>query len=206
LARELCRPATGRTLYILDEPTTGLHLADIQKLLAVLQRLTDAGNTVVVIEHNLDVLKCADWIIDLGPEGGSGGGQVLAVGSPEEVARIAAAPTGPFLAEALWPTPRPSLFGDAHEPTAEDVAPDHAGNATSVVAVTSAALRDWRLRLGMSQAEAARVAGVSRGLLAEAERGKRAGERTLTRIALALRDYEAHRTEPAEASIVAGVR
>jgi DNA-binding XRE family transcriptional regulator len=172
-------------------------------LLDVLQRLTNAGNTVVVIEHNLDVLKCADWVIDLGPEGGAGGGQVLAVGSPEEVARMAAAPTGPYLAEALWPTPRPSLFDDdAHAATtaeAEDAAPD----ATSGLALTSAALRDWRLRLGLSQAEAARVAGVSRGLLAEAERGKRAGERTLARIALALRDHEAHVGASATTSAVA---
>ena len=87
LSTELGKRATGRTLYILDEPTTGLHLDDINKLLRVLSRLTDAGNTVVVIEHNLDVIKCADWLIDLGPEGGDGGGRVIAAGTPEEVAR-----------------------------------------------------------------------------------------------------------------------
>jgi excinuclease ABC subunit A len=87
LSTELGKRATGRTLYILDEPTTGLHLDDINKLLRVLSRLTDAGNTVVVIEHNLDVIKCADWLIDLGPEGGDGGGRVIATGTPEEVAR-----------------------------------------------------------------------------------------------------------------------
>jgi excinuclease ABC subunit A len=87
LSTELGKRATGRTLYILDEPTTGLHLDDINKLLRVLSRLTDAGNTVVVIEHNLDVIKCADWLIDLGPEGGDGGGHVIATGTPEEVAR-----------------------------------------------------------------------------------------------------------------------
>jgi excinuclease ABC subunit A len=201
LARELCRPATGRTLYILDEPTTGLHFADVQKLLDVLQRLTNAGNTVIVIEHNLDVLKCADWIIDLGPEGGSGGGQVLATGTPESVARIPGAPTGAFLAEAIWPTPRAAITGDGvssdEDATAGDGADaghndDGASDApTSGLSITPAGLREWRLRMGLSQAEAARIAGVSRGLLAEAERGKRAGERTLARLALALRDHEA---------------
>ena len=86
LSAELSKVATGRTLYILDEPTTGLHFADIEKLLEVLQRLVDAGNTVLVIEHNLDVIKQADWIVDLGPEGGDEGGEVIAVGTPEDVA------------------------------------------------------------------------------------------------------------------------
>jgi excinuclease ABC subunit A len=94
---------TGRTLYVLDEPTTGLHFEDIERLLAVLQRLVDAGNTVVVIEHNLDVVKCADWIIDLGPEGGAGGGAVVCAGTPESVARVRASHTGRFLAELLEP-------------------------------------------------------------------------------------------------------
>ncbi len=85
LAAELARPDTGRTLYLLDEPTTGLHFDDIRKLLDVLQRLVDLGNTVVVIEHNLDVIKTADWIIDLGPEAGNGGGYIVAEGTPEDV-------------------------------------------------------------------------------------------------------------------------
>jgi len=97
LATELARRATGRTLYILDEPTTGLHIADVHRLLEVLNRLVEVGNTVVVIEHNLDVIKTADWIIDLGPEGGDKGGQVVAVGTPEEVAKNSASYTGKFL-------------------------------------------------------------------------------------------------------------
>ena len=86
LATELSRKATGRTIYLLDEPTTGLHMADVDRLISVLQRLTDAGNSVLVIEHNLDVIKVADWLIDLGPEGGDGGGTVVAQGTPEQVA------------------------------------------------------------------------------------------------------------------------
>jgi excinuclease ABC subunit A len=97
LAKELSRIATGRTVYILDEPTTGLHFADIQRLLDVLHRLVDAGNTVIVIEHNLDVIRTADWIVDLGPEGGDGGGQIMAQGPPEVVAQVAASYTGSFL-------------------------------------------------------------------------------------------------------------
>src|SRR5690606_20768001 len=85
LSRELGKSQTGRTLYVLDEPTTGLHFEDIRKLLGVLHRLVESGNTVVVIEHSLDVIKCADWVIDLGPEGGSGGGRVIAEGTPEAV-------------------------------------------------------------------------------------------------------------------------
>jgi excinuclease ABC subunit A len=103
LATELSKVATGRTLYILDEPTTGLHFADVQRLLEVLQRLVDAGNSVVVIEHNLDVIKCADRLIDMGPEGGEEGGMVIAAGTPEEVAAEPASHTGRFLAELLTP-------------------------------------------------------------------------------------------------------
>ncbi len=92
---------TGRTLYILDEPTTGLHFDDVKKLLTVLDRLVDAGNSVVVIEHNLDVVKAADWVVDLGPEGGEDGGRVVAEGTPEEVARSKESYTGQYLAEVL---------------------------------------------------------------------------------------------------------
>ena len=101
LATELSRRATGRTFYILDEPTTGLHMADVHKLIEVLQALVDTGNTVLVIEHNLDVIKVADHIIDLGPEGGSGGGLVVACGTPEEVAANPASYTGQYLKKVL---------------------------------------------------------------------------------------------------------
>ena len=101
LATELSRRATGRTFYILDEPTTGLHMADVHKLIEVLQRLVDAGNTVLVIEHNLDVIKVADYIVDLGPEGGSGGGQIVACGTPEQIAACPESFTGQYLKKLL---------------------------------------------------------------------------------------------------------
>ena len=101
LSRELSKRDTGKTLYILDEPTTGLHFADIQQLLDVLHRLRDHGNTVVVIEHNLDVIKTADWLVDLGPEGGSKGGQIIAVGTPEEVSEMKQSHTGYYLKPLL---------------------------------------------------------------------------------------------------------
>ncbi|HZN25400.1 MAG TPA: excinuclease ABC subunit UvrA, partial [Burkholderiales bacterium] len=101
LALELSKRDTGRTLYILDEPTTGLHFHDVDLLLRVLHRLRDHGNTVVVIEHNLDVIKTSDWVIDLGPEGGDGGGRIVAEGPPEEIARTAASHTGRSLRTAL---------------------------------------------------------------------------------------------------------
>ena len=99
LAKELSKRGTGRTLYILDEPTTGLHFEDTRKLLDVLTRLVDQGNTIVVIEHNLDVIKSADYVVDLGPEGGAAGGRVIAAGTPEEVARRDQSATGRFLAD-----------------------------------------------------------------------------------------------------------
>jgi excinuclease ABC subunit A len=101
LARELAKRATGDTLYILDEPTTGLHFQDIEHLLEVLQRLVDSGNTVIIIEHNLDVIKTADWIIDLGPEGGDNGGRIVARGAPEKVAKLPASYTGRYLKELV---------------------------------------------------------------------------------------------------------
>ncbi|MBP5250335.1 MAG: hypothetical protein J6Z46_10065, partial [Lachnospiraceae bacterium] len=98
---ELSKRATGRTIYILDEPTTGLHFDDVNKLIGILQRLTEGGNTVLVIEHNLDVIKCADYIIDMGPEGGDRGGTVIAKGTPEEVAKVKGSYTGQYLKEYL---------------------------------------------------------------------------------------------------------
>jgi excinuclease ABC subunit A len=106
LASELSKVATGKTLYILDEPTTGLHFADIEKLLETLQRLVDGCNTMIVIEHNLDVIKQADWVIDLGPEGGEAGGELIAVGTPEDVAQVEESSTGRFLQNVL---PAPAI-------------------------------------------------------------------------------------------------
>jgi excinuclease ABC subunit A len=123
LASELAKRATGRTLYVLDEPTTGLHFQDVDKLLGVLHRLVDAGNTVIVIEHNLDVVKTADWIVDLGPEGGDRGGEVVAQGPPERVARTPGSYTGQFLAASLGLDPVP--------------APDPPGNGTPAKPLTT---------------------------------------------------------------------
>ena len=107
LASELQKRSTGRTVYVLDEPTTGLHFEDIRKLLGVLQSLVDKGNSVLVIEHNLDVIKTADWVVDMGPEGGTRGGTVVATGTPEDIASAAGSHTGMFLKEIL---------GNAREP------------------------------------------------------------------------------------------
>jgi len=105
LATELAQRSSGHTIYLLDKPTTGLHFEDVRRLLTVLSRLVDQGNTVLVIEHNLDVIKTADWLIDLGPEGGRGGGTVVAEGTPEQVAKAKGSHTGRFLAPMLAPTP-----------------------------------------------------------------------------------------------------
>jgi excinuclease ABC subunit A len=101
LAKELSRRATGRTLYVLDEPSVGLHAADVHKLIEVLQRLVDAGNSVLIIEHNLDIIKVADWLVDLGPEGGDRGGELVAEGTPEQVIKVKSSYTGQFLKEHL---------------------------------------------------------------------------------------------------------
>ena len=101
LATELSKRSTGKTMYILDEPTTGLHSADVKRLLGILQQLVDGGNSMIIIEHNLDVIKSADWIIDMGPEGGLGGGTVVASGTPEEVAKVSASFTGKYLKNLL---------------------------------------------------------------------------------------------------------
>jgi excinuclease ABC subunit A len=101
LATELSRRSTGKTLYILDEPTTGLHSDDVKRLLSILQRLVSGGNSMIIIEHNLDVIKSADWIIDMGPEGGQGGGRVVATGTPEDVAKNTKSETGRYLKQIL---------------------------------------------------------------------------------------------------------
>ena len=106
LSKELSKRATGRTLYILDEPTTGLHFHDVAKLLDVLHELADSGNTVVVIEHNLEVIKTADWVLDLGPEGGDGGGELVAIGTPEDICKVKRSYTGQFLKEILARKPK----------------------------------------------------------------------------------------------------
>ena len=103
LAAELAKKATGRTVYVLDEPTTGLHFADIHKLLEVLMKLREQGNTLVIIEHNLEVIKSADWVIDLGPEGGSEGGEIVAQGTPEQIALVERSHTGRYLRRVLAP-------------------------------------------------------------------------------------------------------
>jgi excinuclease ABC subunit A len=115
LSKELSRRATGKTLYILDEPTTGLHFEDVRKLLEVLHRLADQGNTVVVIEHNLDVIKTADWVIDLGPGGGVNGGRIIAEGVPEEIAKAPLSATGMYL--------KPMLERASVKPVVVEVAP-----------------------------------------------------------------------------------
>jgi excinuclease ABC subunit A len=116
LSKELARRSTGRTLYILDEPTTGLHFHDVKKLLEVLHELVDQGNSVVVIEHNLEVVKTADWIIDMGPEGGDGGGEIVAQGPPEEIVKVSRSHTGRFLKEVLARRPmKAPVSGEAAE-------------------------------------------------------------------------------------------
>jgi excinuclease ABC subunit A len=132
LATELSRRATGRTVYVLDEPTTGLHMADVEKLLQVLHRLVDAGNTVVVIEHNLDVVKTADWIVDLGPEGGERGGYVIAEGTPEEVARVPGSATGEYLARVLRGEPLVPLSAVTFAESAGHVPPAAVGRRVRV--------------------------------------------------------------------------
>ncbi|HKZ92907.1 MAG TPA: hypothetical protein VJZ50_12285, partial [Candidatus Limnocylindrales bacterium] len=124
--------ATGRTVYILDEPTTGLHFADVEKLLQVLHRLVETGNTVIVIEHNLDVIKTADWIIDLGPDGGARGGRIVAQGTPEMVAQVAASATGEYLMHLLRGEPVLPLSGLAFRDRS-------AGDRPSAVASTPSA-------------------------------------------------------------------
>jgi excinuclease ABC subunit A len=137
LSRELAKRSTGRTLYVLDEPTTGLHMADVRQLLTVLERLVEAGNTVLVVEHNLDVVKRADWVIDLGPEGGAGGGRVVAAGTPEQVAKAAGSHTGRALAPVLATARKPA----ARRPAGRR---RQAGDAAAVQAMLAAVTKSSR--------------------------------------------------------------
>src|SRR4029079_3741234 len=139
LSTELSRRATGRTLYVLDEPTTGLHFADVEKLLEVLHRLVDGGNTVLVIEHNLDVIKTADWIVDLGPEGGDRGGRIIAEGTPERIAATPGSATGEYLDRVLRGEPRVPLSDVtfAQEAGRERVGGEHTNGHTPVAATAS---------------------------------------------------------------------
>jgi excinuclease ABC subunit A len=165
LASELQKRQTGRTIYVLDEPTTGLHFEDINKLLGVLQRLVDGGNSVIVIEHNLDVIKTADWIIDMGPEGGSGGGTVVAQGTPETVAEVEASHTGRFLKEILAgrggighrsPAGEPPAPADRKAPAAKKAAKAAKPAATKAAKAVKPAATKAQPRTGARSAAAAR--------------------------------------------------
>ena len=140
LSKELSKRATGRTLYILDEPTTGLHFEDVKKLLDVLHELVENGNSVLVIEHNLDVIKTADWIVDLGPEGGDGGGKILAEGTPEDVAKLNTSHTGRYLDEAL------KRHGERKQTQAPAAKPRRQAAAASANKATAKAPRKARKR------------------------------------------------------------
>ena len=142
LSRELAKRSTGKTLYILDEPTTGLHMADVRQLLTVLERLVEAGNTVLVVEHNLDVVKRADWVIDLGPEGGSGGGRIVAEGTPEQVAKAKASHTGRALAPVLAAAKDLAAKGRRRPPVRRKKAEDPAAAVAAMLATVGASSRD----------------------------------------------------------------
>jgi excinuclease ABC subunit A len=165
LASELQKRSTGRTVYVLDEPTTGLHFEDISKLLVVLQGLVDKGNTVIVIEHNLDVIKCSDWLVDMGPEGGSGGGRVIAEGTPEQVAAVAVSHTGRFLA--------PILEGRGHLPVGAPPREPAAIDLRSTAAVPTAAVTRSRAT-AKAAAPAKKVAPAKRVAVAKAAKAVKA--------------------------------
>jgi excinuclease ABC subunit A len=162
LASELQKRSTGRTIYVLDEPTTGLHFEDVSKLLGVLHSLVDKGNTVLVIEHNLDVIKTADWIIDMGPEGGSGGGTVLAEGTPEDVAKVAASYTGQFLASVLAEAATPARSAARKSPAKKATTAPAAKPATKKAASTREASPAKRAAKTVAAAATPRVTRTSR--------------------------------------------
>lgn len=174
LAAELQKRSNGRTIYVLDEPTTGLHFEDIRKLLLVLQGLVDKGNTVLVIEHNLDVIKCADWIVDMGPEGGSGGGTVVATGTPEQVAAVPASFTGQFLAPVLAKSATQPIVGELVEGTPP---PTKKATAKKKSAAKKATATKKKAAAAKTPAKtpAAKKATVSSKATAAARRAKKAG-------------------------------
>ena len=164
LSTELSRRATGKTLYVLDEPTTGLHFADVEKLLQVLHRLVDAGNTVVVIEHNLDVIKTADWIVDLGPEGGIRGGAIVAEGTPEEIAAVAGSATGEYLARVLRGEPLVPLSDITFaEELGREVARDRASRAPGEAVADASAGHACAAEAGRGRSDSRRLTGVIAG-------------------------------------------
>jgi excinuclease ABC subunit A len=172
LASELQKRSSGRTVYVLDEPTTGLHFEDIRKLLDVLQGLVDKGNTVIVIEHNLDVIKNADWLIDLGPEGGSGGGEVIAEGTPEDVAQVETSHTGRFLRPILERTARnPSRSGVASRAgsSRNGTSRNGSGRSSSSTRTTAAAAKSTST-VTVRKAAASKASG-RRGSRASATKG-----------------------------------
>ena len=162
LATELQKRSTGRTVYVLDEPTTGLHFEDIRKLLGVLQGLVDKGNTVIVIEHNLDVIKNADWIIDMGPEGGNGGGRIVAEGTPEQVATVAESHTGRFLGPVLERSARtPGRATGAEVTRASGSGSGAAAKAPATKAATKAPARRTNAKVAAASATKTTTARVS---------------------------------------------
>jgi excinuclease ABC subunit A len=167
LASELQRRSTGRTVYVLDEPTTGLHFEDISKLLRVLSDLVDKGNTVIVIEHNLDVIKTADWIVDMGPEGGAGGGLVVAEGTPEQVAEVAASHTGKFRREVL---------GADRISDAVPVKAPRTAAAKKTVAATSTARKSATAKTGTANNTATKKAAGAAKKTAPAKTATRTGK------------------------------
>jgi excinuclease ABC subunit A len=185
LASELQKRSTGRTIYVLDEPTTGLHFEDVSKLLAVLQSLVDKGNSVMVIEHNLDVIKTADWVIDMGPEGGSGGGTVVAQGTPEDVARVAGSYTGHFLAGILADRLQSEPAGKrsagparkVRQPVAAAAGSTTGKQAVAKVAKTTSAAKVTAAKAGVTKVTAAK-AGVTKVTAAKATAAKAGAAKT----------------------------
>ena len=172
---ELQKRSNGRTIYVLDEPTTGLHFEDIRKLLLVLQGLVDKGNTVLVIEHNLDVVKSADWIIDMGPEGGDGGGRVVASGTPEEVAEVEESYTGQFLGPILAKSGTSPIVGELVEEEPEEPRSMGTKKAARKKSAPKRSSAKKAAAVTTKNAAATKKATVSGAASAAARRAKKAG-------------------------------